>query len=246
MEYIDEAGLISPIKGSLGIKTAITTFSKHLFDELLARTGARHIHTLAGASAIDVYAFEQNGKRIAVYMSPIGAPAAAAALEEVGGQGITEFVAFGICGSLTNIPTRKIVVPTHSLRDEGTSKSYVPSSEFITLKNAARVENALKGYGVEVVTGGCWTTDAFYRETRTHASIAVNRGCIVVDMESAALQAVCDFRGYGFNTFFITADSLAGEKWEPNYILDPTATDAEALAVAAAVRLACDINSESV
>ena len=56
-----------------------------------------------------------------------------------------------------------------------------------------------------------------------------------------AVAGRCDYRGKNFYTFFITADSLAGEKWEPNYILDPSATDAETAAVAAAIRLAKEL-----
>lgn len=238
MEYIDEVGMISPECKPLGIKTALTTFSRHLFDELVARTGAKRLTTLAGAIEVEMYSFTAHGQTFGVYMSPVGAPAAVCALEQVGACGVERFVVFGICGALTDVSVRSIVVPTRSLRDEGTSKSYVNRSEFIELKNSEFVREKLVSYGVDCASGGCWTTDAFYRETRSAIDCALKKGCIVVDMESAALQAACDYRGKEFYTFFITADSLAGDKWEPNYILDPTATDAETAIVAAAVKLA--------
>lgn len=238
MEYVDEKGMISPEGRPLGIKTALTTFSRHLFDELVSRTGAKRLCTLAGAIEVELYTFTEHGSTYGVYMSPVGAPAAVCALEQVGACGVERFVAFGICGALTDVSVRSIVVPTRSLRDEGTSKSYAAPSEFIELENAEYVRTKLTSYGIDCAVGGCWTTDAFYRETRSAVDNAVARGCIAVDMESAALQAACDYRGKEFYTFFITADSLAGDKWEPNYILDPTATDAESAIVAAAVRLA--------
>lgn len=241
MEYRDEPGIIEPAGKNLGIKTAVATFSKHLFDELVLRSGAKRVYMLPGAVECPVYAFDCGGKSIAAYMSPIGAPAAACALEQAAACGVENFVVFGICGALTDIPTRKLVVPTHALRDEGTSRNYTPSGEFIELKNHKTVYGKLSSYGLECECGGCWTTDGFYRETRSAASEAVHKGCIAVDMECAALQAVCDYRGKNFYTFFITADSLAGEKWEPNYILDPSATDAETAAVAAAIRLAKEL-----
>ena len=216
----------------------MTTFSRHLFDELVSRTGAKRLCTLAGAIEVELYTFTEHGSTYGVYMSPVGAPAAVCALEQVGACGVERFVAFGICGALTDVSVRSIVVPTRSLRDEGTSKSYAAPSEFIELENAEYVRTKLTSYGIDCAVGGCWTTDAFYRETRSAVDNAVARGCIAVDMESAALQAACDYRGKEFYTFFITADSLAGDKWEPNYILDPTATDAESAIVAAAVRLA--------
>ena len=57
-------------------------------------------------------------------------------------------------------------------------------------------------------------------------------------MESSALQAAANFRNKQFYTFFIPADSLAGEQWQPNDILDLKATDSTTVAVAAAIKLA--------
>lgn len=238
IEFIDEPGIILPEKRDLGATVAVTTFSDHLFAELKNRYSLRKIGVLPGGLIVPVYGFEAGGKKLVAYQSPVGAPAAVGALEEVAGGSVKSVVAFGICGALTDIPTRNFVVPDRAFRDEGTSYHYRAPSDFIEMKNSERVKKQLEKSGLRCVVGGTWTTDGFYRETRSRAACMRERGCIAVDMECSALQAVCDYRGYEFFTFFITADSLAGEKWEPNYILAPDATDAEGLAAVCAVELA--------
>ncbi len=243
IEFIDEEGIISPQKRDLGSKVAVTTFSKHLFEALVARLGAEPVCTLPGGMTIDVYRAERGGVPIVVYLSPVGAPAAVGAAEEVMAGGVEHVVAFGICGTLIDIPTRNFVIPTRAFRDEGTSCHYLPTGEFIELKNSGEVGSSLKRSGLSYTSGGTWTTDGFYRETRTRAEFVKSKGCVAVDMECSALQAACDFRGKSFYTFFITADSLAGEQWKPNYIdkANIECTNAEDSAVKAAVELAVHI-----
>ncbi len=238
IEFIDEDGIISPEKRDFGTAVAVTTFSDHLFDELKRRYSAKKIGEIPGGVVVPVYEFETGGKKLIAYQSPVGAPAAVGALEEVAGGSVKSVVAFGICGALVDVPPRSLVVPNRAFRDEGTSYHYRAPSDFIEIKNSARVAAHLKKSGLSHVVGGTWTTDGFYRETRSRAAYMKEKGCIAVDMECSALQAACDYRGYGFYTFFITADSLAGEEWEPNYILAPDATNAEALAAVCAVELA--------
>ncbi|MBR2329528.1 MAG: hypothetical protein IKA58_06575 [Clostridia bacterium] len=76
-----------------------------------------------------------------------------------------------------------------------------------------RYELLFDEMGIGYVKGKTWTTDAMYRETMGNRDLRVAEGCVAVDMECAALQAVCDFRGMELYQFFYGADSLAGSKW---------------------------------
>lgn len=246
IRYFDENGIIEPtqverLPDGMTADTAITAFSDFLFDELTGKYVAKQVCTITGGIDRPVYAIERDGKHVLVYKSPVGAPAAAMAMEEVGMLGVENFVAFGICGALTDVPQRTVIVPDKAFRDDGTSLHYLPDSEFVRVKNADRVQAALAASGINTLVGGVWTTDGFYRETRTRADEMRARGCVAVDMECSALQAVCDFRGKNFYTFFITADSLAGEEWNPNYICNPGVTSADKVAVAAAASLAASL-----
>lgn len=245
IEFFDEDGIISP-EGSvdnaeriraLGATTAVTAFSDHIFDELLERYGGREVGRMSGSVTLPVYVIRSGEKNILLYKSPVGAPSAVGAAEQIFTVGVERVVAFGICGALTDVPERTLVVPDRAFRDEGTSRHYAPESEFIPVRNADAVAEHLRALGLSAVKGGVWTTDGFYRETRTRADYVRSRGCIAVDMECAALQAACDFRGKEFYTFFITADSLAGEEWQPNYILDPKLLAPDAIGAGAAVKL---------
>ena len=59
-----------------------------------------------------------------------------------------------------------------------------------------------------------------YRETMGNRDARVAEGCIAVDMECSALQAVCNFRGMELYQFFYGADSLSGSKWDRRILGD--------------------------
>ena len=247
IKYIDEKGIIEPYnsvpaENIKGAKTAITTFSTHLFDQLIKATNAVPCGIMRGGVDKELYLGKAGEKNVAVYLSNIGAPAAVALMEEVFAVDVENVIAFGICGALVDVPHQSVVVPDKAFRDEGTSYHYASPSDFISVKNAHAVNKSLLSSGINTFVGGTWTTDGFYRETKTRMEEVKSNGCVAVDMECAALQACADFRGKQFYTFFITADSLAGEKWQPNDILDLKATDATTVAVAAAVKLASEIS----
>lgn len=246
IEFIDEAGMIAPETTAveLGTNVAVSTFSDHLFDILIKDFGAKKLCVLPGCASLPIYSINANGKSVVVYKSPVGAPAAVGALEVALASGIEHFITFGICGALVDVPPRTLIVPNRAFRDEGTSYHYLPAAEDISLKNSATVAAHLKASGVSVIEGGAWTTDGFYRETRTRLEYMKARGCVAVDMECSALQAVCDFRKKEFYTLFISADSLAGDEWNANYIMDeqhdraPADVTAAHAAVALAEKLA--------
>ena len=89
---------------------------------------------------------------------------------------------------------------------------------------------------VEWIGGKTWTTDAFYRETEEEAKRHRKEGCICVDMEASALQAVCDFRGLQMYLFLYSADLLQGG-WKRR-ILGSLETDSRILSFQLARRIA--------
>ncbi len=61
---------------------------------------------------------------------------------------------------------------------------------------------------IPYVKGKTWTTDSFYRETLNNIEKRKNDGCISVEMECSAIQAMCNFRNIEFYTFFTSGDLL--------------------------------------
>ena len=150
---------------------------------------------------------------VAVFQTGMGAPLAAAMMEELIARGAEKFVVFGSCGVLdTDLAEGHIIVPTEAYRDEGTSYHYQPPTDYIKIVGAPVVAQTMEEMGAPFVSGRIWTTDALYRETKGKIAKRREEGCIAVDMECAALQAVASFRGCSLYQFVYAEDSL-GEEW---------------------------------
>ena len=146
-------------------------------------------------------------------MSLIGAAVAGGLLQELAFiTGATQFVYFGSCGVLDPSYRGKFLVPTECYREEGYSYHYAPPSDYIAMKNHAKVEHFLGSRGVSVVEGKGWTTDAIYNETLVKYEKRKEEGVICVDMEASALQAIADHIGVDLYIFFFSGDIL-GETW---------------------------------
>ena len=149
----------------------IVTFHHKVLEKVLAAYApsvAARAFTANGP--IPVYLLEAEGQRLLFYMSPIGAPAAGAILQEVRAlTGAEKCIVFGSCGVLA--PEKcagKIIVPTESCRDEGLSYHYAPGAAYMEMKNSGVVAQYLRSCGVPFAAGRNWTTDAIYREPETN------------------------------------------------------------------------------
>ncbi|MGA7732341.1 MAG: nucleoside phosphorylase [Chloroflexia bacterium] len=164
-----------------------------------------------------VYRIEFNGRPLTVFHPGVGAPLAAAFLEEVIALGCTKFVACGGCGVLdSNISIGHIVVPRSAIRDEGTSYHYLPPSREVAASDRAMsaVTGTLDGHGIPYTVGKTWTTDAIYRETPEKIALRRAEGCIAVEMEAAAFFAVAQFRNVQMAQLLYGGDDVGGETWD--------------------------------
>jgi uridine phosphorylase len=163
------------------------------------------------------YEIEHEGRRLAFFQPGVGAPLAAAFFEQAIARGCRRFAVCGGAGALVpELALGHVVVPTAAVRDEGTSYHYLPPSREVKPARSA-VEAAiglLVERGVPYTTGKTWTTDGIYRETRARAARRREEGCVVVEMEAAALFAVARFRGVPLACLLYAGDSLAGETWD--------------------------------
>jgi uridine phosphorylase len=160
---------------------------------------------------------EHQGRPLAVLHSGVGAPLAAALLEEVIAMGCRAFVVCGGAGALLpEVTLGHVVVVESALRDEGTSHHYLAPSRYVTADPAATatVQETLTQHGVPFITGRTWTTDAPYRETPGKIAARRQEGCVTVEMEAAALAAVAAFRGVPLAQILYGGDDLSGETWD--------------------------------
>ena len=163
-----------------------------------------------------IYCFNYNNTKIAVYKTVLGAPASVGCLEDSREIIDTDkYIVFGGSGCLNKeIARGKIMVPNYAYRDEGTSYHYVEPSDYINIKNADVVCNFFESINLPHIEGKTWTTDSFYRETENNFLKRKNDGCIAVEMECSALQAVCDFRNIDLYYFLSSGDLLDSPEWD--------------------------------
>ena len=166
--------------------------------------------------------YRYKGTSIGVVKTTVGAPIAAGLIEEISYvYSCPRFVLFGSSGGLVkSISAGALIVPTHAYRDEGMSYHYAPPTDYIDIRNYPTVSAILSQLNIEYVEGRSWTTDAFYRETRGNMAQRVSEGCIVVEMELSACQAVADFRGLELYCFLYRADNLDSREWERGILSD--------------------------
>lgn len=190
--------------------TLIMPFSGQLFDQLVDTLPVR----LGGfKSSINGkqpwYIYEVNGQKFGLMKALLGAPALVGFLEEMQAAGFKNFVIFGTCGVLDgSLPTNKLIIPTSSVRDEGTSYHYAPASSEIAYpaEHLAAFQAILDKHQLPYITTKAWTTDAFFRETPAKVERRKAQGCRVVDMEWSAVCAWAQFRQKQVYHFFYTSD----------------------------------------
>ncbi len=156
---------------------------------------------------------------VCILRSMIGAPAAVTTLEEAIALGVRDVITFGACGSLMrDLRIGSAVLPTFAFADEGTSRHYGgdkwprPSAPLVRVLRAEA-----RRCGVPVTTGGVWTTDAPYRESRSQARSLARRGVVGVGMEASAMFAVARHRRARLAGLFVVSDELGGEEWNAGF-----------------------------
>lgn len=202
------------------VDACILTFSNVIEEFVLSNYDCKQIASFKFATGrTPIYRIDYKEKTFAFYKTYVGAPACVGTVEDTLSEIKTDkYVVFGGAGCLDKeISHGKVMIPTEAYRDEGTSYHYAPASDYITVKNAGIVANFMKENKIPYVTGKTWTTDAFYRETVNNVNKHKADGCISVEMECAALQAMCDFRGLNLYTFFTSGDLLDAPEWDERH-----------------------------
>lgn len=204
-------------KSDIKFDSFIVTFSKRIIELLLNKNLIEVVLPESIRSISENYPiYRFVGTNIGIMKTSIGAPIASLLVAEV--AAITDCkkcVIFGTCGSLDkNIAPTTLIVPSACYRDEGTSYHYMEPSDYIDIKNYKEVAKYLDELGLNYVVGKSWTTDAFYRETDIEMKKRKEEGCVVVEMELAAVEAVCRYYGVEVYPFLYRADNLDAKNWD--------------------------------
>lgn len=194
----------------------VVTFFQEVIDRL-ATDGrlrvVREIPTEIGKHRL--YELEIESRRLALIHPGVGASLAAGLLEVVIARGCRKFMVCGGAGVLdSSIAAGRTIVVARALRDEGTSYHYLPPSRLVEAspEAVAALEAVLTERGLPHAVGQSWTTDAIFRETREKVRRRREEGCVVVEMEAAALFAVARFRGVTIGQAVYAGDDVGGEE----------------------------------
>lgn len=214
--YLQQVGALSAAEPPAGI---VFCYQRSLYNHVLRteglgppeRRGALH----------GMVSLPSTGGRVALlYQSGIGAPAAAASLEELAALGTSRFVSIGTAGSLQrDLLPGDLVLCEAAIRDEGVSHHYLPPAKLATadtdLTSALRAAMTVRG--LRFRAGTSWTIDTPYRETVAEARHYQAENVLCVEMEAAALFAVAEVRGLRLASAFTISDSLADLVWNPRF-----------------------------
>lgn len=227
-------------------ETVVSVFSHYLFASVLNFLGGKVIAQTHDVDGIwPVYEVSYKGKRFAFYKARLGAPACVGSFEDVIPMGAKRIILLGNCGVLDRrIKDCGIIIPTRAIRDEGTSYHYAPAGDYIDV-NTKYVEDfisVLEEFGYPYIKGITWSTDAFYRETRAKVESRKKMGAVCVEMECAAMQAMCNFRNVEFFQFLYAGDNLDHSSWDPRSLSGTTRLEDKEKIALLAFELACRIS----
>ena len=214
--YLRRAGALDAAAAPAGV---VLCYQRSLYNHVLAAEGLRAPERRSALHGL--LPLPSTGGRVGLIgQFGIGAPAAAAVLEELAAMGASDFVSLGTAGSLQrDLRVGDLVLCEAAIRDEGVSHHYLPAGKLAAadagLTGALRA--ALTDAGATYRSGTSWTIDTPYRETVAEARHYQAEGVLCVEMEAAALFAVARVRGLHVASAFAVSDSLADLVWNPQF-----------------------------
>jgi len=200
--------------------TLVATFQQRALDRMVQRIGPPPPTRWPTPIFWPLARGSYRGSPLAVARLPIGAPAAAAALELMVAAGARTVLLVGSAGSLQpDLAIGSLALPTEAFRHEGTSHHYLSPADTVQASPAlvdALCSAAAQRIGVEPARGPTWTTDAPYRECVATVERMRAAGVLTVEMEAAALFAVGLHRGVRVGMILAISDEL-GDSWRPGF-----------------------------
>jgi len=159
-------------------------------------------------------------RTVVLTKSPCGAPSAVILLEELAAFGVSRTVHVGYCGSIQEeVGLGDIVLPSHAVREDGTSYHYLPGAEKCRPDQVLLdgLHDWLQQRGMTASVGAIWTTDALYRETVKKVRRYREEGVLAVDMEMSALFAAGAILRVGVVGLLLVSDQLSNDAWTPGF-----------------------------
>ncbi len=227
---------------------AVGVFSEYLLEDIVEKFECTKVGVISCANCRrPIYIMKYENIKITLFLAGVSGPWISADIEELSLNGVNTFIIFGNCGVLDRkIEDCSIIIPNKAFRDEGTSYHYLPDSEFIEMNEEYKhlFKQVLIENDYKYEEGATWTTDAFYRETKEKMRMFQKKGAICVEMEGAAIAAVCTYKGLKYFTFYYAGDNLDAVEWEERSISQLTNFEKKARVPCLAFELARKIENQ--
>jgi len=197
---------------------AVICFFADAIEKMLTACPHKVITQLRGEGLIlPVYQIEYKSEQVVLVQAVVGAPWAAAHIEELTAYGCKKYIACGGCGIMQkDLAVGHLIIPVSAVRDEGTSYHYAPPSREIAMDDNAvqAIEAALAENSAPYIKAKTWTTDAIFRETSAKIALRKEEGCVAVEMETSAFIAAARYNNVVFGQILYAGDSLADNEWD--------------------------------
>ena len=150
----------------------------------------------------------------------LGAPAAGLVLEKLIALGVEEILLISCCGAVDPaFEVGDILLGSSAVSGVGLSDYYGAGREsWPQGETGVLLERALGSAGIDWRAATIWSTDAPYRERRSELiALQEEYGISGVDMEFAALCAICSCRKVSLAGLFVVSDILWSRSWQPGF-----------------------------
>ena len=212
LEYDDSPrAIIDPSRYSKNNfpENCVMLFFNDVLEAYIKKTNAEKIGLFESeVKGFPVWKTHYRDMELCLMQASVGSASIAAMADFLIGCGVKKLILCGGCGVLKEIPAGDIILPVSALRDEGASYHYLPPKREIKLNEVPvrAIKTALKNNNIDYYECKTWTTDGFYRETTDMVNYRKEEGCSVVEMECAAIAAVCEFRKVLFGQLLYSGD----------------------------------------
>lgn len=218
-KYVELPGGVAPVtgcrKGDIAPLVVLTNFRDHVYrskavlDQItLKKDAGWEVSTITGT---------YRGTLVTVCSAGIGAGQTANVLEELINLGGRIFIQIGATGAIQEpIAMGDVVIPTASVRDEGTTHYYAPKKypAVADFRVVSALAVAARKAGNTVHTGIIRTTDGFYASQRVEKYVERYHeiGVLSVEQEVAAILTIASSRGcYAGASLLVIGNLVTGE-----------------------------------
>ncbi len=159
-----------------------------------------------------LYTFVHRGFTFGIVGCAVGSSFAALVAEELFASGCQLLISVTSAGIITPPSEQtQFVLIEASIRDEGTSRHYLPADDEAAIQPVLLDQLLLSypNWPLSVTIGKSWTTDAPFRETPAAIARAQAQNATCVEMESAALYAFAKARNKSVVCFAHLTNTMA-------------------------------------